>query len=111
MTRSERVQRADCWLAQFAPAVACAGRMDRAHLVEQQRLRKEGQGELCPDPRTWRPACRRHHNLFDQYRPGIIVPIEAVPEDLVELLEDVGLGWALEVDRRYLRVPVAKEDQ
>lgn len=90
-----------CWLAQFAPGERCEGRMDRVHLVEQQRLVKEGHADLCPDPRTWEFGCRRHHGMFDHYRPGIRVPRSAVPRVLEELLEAIGLGWALDRDRRY----------
>lgn len=91
-----------CWLAQFAPAVPCEGRMDPAHLVEQQRLKKEGHRELCPDPRTWRPACRRHHDLFDHYDKRMRVPRSAIPDELVKLMWDIGMVWALARDRRYV---------
>lgn len=89
-----------CWLAAFAAPERreCEGRMDRAHLVKQQRLVKEGHAELCEDPRTWKLACRRHHTMWDNYR-GLVVPRSAVPAELETLLDGVGLAWLL--DRRF----------
>lgn len=94
--------RPPCWLAQFCRGVKCDGPMDRAHLVEQQRLKKEGHADLCRDPRTWKWACRRHHGMFDGFRRQMRVPRSAIPGELVVLLESIGLMWALERDRRYL---------
>jgi hypothetical protein len=88
-----------CWLKQFSVKErACEGRMDRAHLVEQQTLKKEGHPELCPDPRTWVPACRWHHTQFDGHF-GVQVPRSALPVELEKLCEEIGLGWYL--DRRF----------
>lgn len=96
---------AECWLAQFDPkSQPCAGRMERAHLVEKQRLRKEGYAELIPDPRTWRPACRLHHTMLDHFR-GLVVPREALPPELETLCERIGLDWYLE--RKYGEKAVA----
>jgi hypothetical protein len=90
---------ATCWLRQFdALNRECSGRMDRAHLIEKQRLRKEGHADLIDDPRTWVPACRLHHFSWDAYR-GVTVPREALPEPLVALCDELGLLWW--IDRRY----------
>jgi hypothetical protein len=88
-----------CWLSQFSTRErVCSGRMDRAHLVPQQLLRREGHAALCPDPRLWKPACRLHHGMFDGYT-GVVVPRDALPVELEELCLAIGLDWYL--DRRY----------
>ena len=59
----------DCWLNRFATS-PCEffprSGPDPAHLIPQQRLRAAGLGHLSDDPRSWVPACRRHHHAFDQ---------------------------------------------
>jgi hypothetical protein len=88
-----------CWLRQFSVKErACEGRMDRAHLIAQQVLRREGHPEACQDRRSWVPACRWHHSQFDNYR-GVVVPREMLPAGFLELCEEIGLSWW--VDRRY----------
>lgn len=89
-----------CWLQQFSDKPTCAGRMDRAHLVTRQLLRREGHDALIPDERTWMPACRFHHGQFDNYR-GVVIPRERLPEAFLSLMDDLGLLWW--VDRRYGR--------
>lgn len=88
---------AECWLRQFSE-LPCAGPLEHAHLVEKQRLRKEGHADLIPDPRTWRPACRKHHTALDHFR-GLVVPREAIPGELEKLCDEIGLTWAL--DKRF----------
>jgi hypothetical protein len=86
-----------CWLRAFSDK-PCAGRMDRAHLIERQRLKKEGLGEHVLDEATWRPACRLHHFSFDAFR-GVVVPRLALPVETERFAERHGLGWYL--DRRF----------
>lgn len=91
---------AHCWLRSFTPPAkerACEGRMDRAHLVTCQLLRREGHEVLIPDERTWVPACRLHHTWFDNY--VLSVPPTALPQAFLELMEEIRLDWW--VDRRY----------
>jgi hypothetical protein len=86
-----------CWLVGFGGQLPCEGRTDRAHLIAQQTLKRLGHGDLVGDPRTWVPACRKHHTAFDDYR--LSVPREGLPEALESLCEELGLSWYL--DRRY----------
>lgn len=89
----------DCWLARFdTRGRPCGGRMDNVHLIDQQKLRKEGHGGLCTDGRSFVQACRTHHAAFDNYR-GVVVPRAMLPAGLEELCGEVGLLWWL--DRRY----------
>jgi hypothetical protein len=84
-----------CWLAQFS-SKPCDGRMDPAHLLSKQLLRRKGI-EWAWDVRFWVPACRYHHGQFDNYR--LTVPRESIPASLESLCEELGLVHAL--DRRY----------
>jgi hypothetical protein len=83
----------DCWLRQFT-STDCAGRMDRAHLIPKQTLKKAGLAEHILDPATWRPACRYHHFSFDAYR-GVEVPRSSVPVETERFADRYGLGWYL----------------
>jgi hypothetical protein len=84
-----------CWLARFDEKHRpCQGPTDRAHLVKQQTLRREGHSDLIDDPRTWVPACRFHHGIWDSYG-AVVVPRDALPEAVEALMEQRGLGWAL----------------
>jgi hypothetical protein len=90
---------AACWLKQFSTKEkACEGRMDHAHLIDKAVLKREGFAHLCGDERTWVPACRWHHTQFDR-RLGVTVPREALPPELLKLVEEIGLMWW--IDRRY----------
>jgi hypothetical protein len=90
---------AACWLKQFSTKEkACEGRMDHAHLIDKAVLKREGFSHLCGDERTWVPACRWHHTQFDR-RLGVTVPREALPAELLKLVEEIGLMWW--IDRRY----------
>lgn len=90
---------AACWLKQFSTKErACEGRMDHAHLIDKAVLKREGFSHLCGDERTWVPACRWHHTQFDR-RLGVTVPREALPLELLKLVEEIGLMWW--IDRRY----------
>ena len=90
-----------CWLARFAPATACSGRLVRVHLLPKQLLRREGHDVLIPDPRTWVWGCGGpmgnggHHGMLDQSRT-LRVPRGALPEELEALAGELGLTWWLE---------------
>lgn len=90
---------AQCWLKPYdLKARPCAGRMDRAHLIPQQLLKREGHDDACGDPRSWIPACRLHHSNFDN-RSGVIVPWSALPRSFIDLVTELGLmHWT---ERRY----------
>lgn len=99
----------DCFLAQFSDT-PCDGRMQKAHLLRAQTIRRElntkvhkedWRGDLASavwDPRAWRPACYRHHTMLDQART-LRIPREAIPADTVEYARELGLLWW--VDRTY----------
>ncbi len=103
----------NCWLARFDEKERpCAGRTQKAHLLEKQTLKREvrshaawirGEPEWPDgmngiwDERLWIPACERHHSLFDHHM--IAVPRSALPASTEELAEQLGLGWYL--DRRF----------
>ena len=95
----------DCFLAAFSD-VPCDGRMEKAHLVRQQTIRKalrskddvEDARAIIWDPRVWRPACYRHHTMLDHART-LRIPREAIPAETVEYARELGLLWW--VDRTY----------
>jgi hypothetical protein len=103
-----------CFLAQFS-SEPCAGRMERAHLLRQQTLRRhltsimreevnaclmsdEDVRLFVWDERTWRPACHRHHTAFDQSKT-LRIPRSAIPADTEQYAREWGFGWFL--DRTY----------
>lgn len=85
-----------CWLAQFDDR-ACEGRMDPAHLIPKQTLKKARCEVDLWDERLWVPACRFHHGQWDNHR--FVVPRESLPVDFVGLVGELGLDWYL--DRRF----------
>lgn len=93
------IMRRGCFLEAFDTRKRpCQGRMDRAHLVTRQVLRREGHEALIPDERTWVPACRLHHSSWDSFM-GVVVPRAALPAAFVALMQEIGLSWW--VERRY----------
>lgn len=86
----------ECWLAPFDDRVS-EGRMDPAHLIPKQTLKKAKVEVDLWDERLWVPACRFHHGQFDNYR--LTVPPESLPESLIALCEELGLDWYL--SRRF----------
>lgn len=92
----------NCWLAQFSDA-SCDGRMDRAHLISQQLMKRELRtsprivelAAILGDPRGWVPACRKHHGAFDVART-IRVPRSSLPVGVEDLALELGLEWWLE---------------
>jgi hypothetical protein len=72
----------------------CEGRLDRAHLIPAQRLRRNG---LDPsDERTWVRACRHHHHQFDHR--FIRLPRERLPSEIEEYAAEHGIEWSLTRD-------------
>lgn len=82
-----------CFLARFSDK-PCSGRMDKAHLLKQQTLRREHVEDVW-DPRVWVPACRSHHAAFDVART-IRIPRSDLPVGLERFAEAHGLAYWLE---------------
>jgi hypothetical protein len=80
----------ECWLRRLG---GCDGRVERAHLVPKQRLRRDGLDEADVwDPRVLVPLCRRHHHRLDQ---GFVEVDRAdLPARFAGWLEEHGYGWA-----------------
>jgi hypothetical protein len=96
------VRPGECWLAQF-DGRACEGRMDPAHLVSKQALKRAKCEVDLWDETVWVPACRFHHGQFDNHR--LTVPREALPASLIALCERIELDWW--IDRRYPQAAAA----
>lgn len=90
----------ECFLEQFAPATLCDGRMERAHLIREQTIRKHVSRSklILWAPAVWRPACHRHHGLLDQSKT-LRIPRSAIPAETEAWADDNGLTWWL--DREY----------
>lgn len=85
-----------CWLAQFSE-LPCpslwdpTGRMQRCHLISQQRIKRELAGlphltGIIWDPRAWVWGCAFHHKLFDD---GVIRPErDDLPTGVLTFVED-----------------------
>lgn len=90
-----------CWLAEHGwmehgdPMSPCKGRLDRAHLIPRQLLKRVGLAHLIPDPRTWVAGCRWHHGQLDFARK-LRVPFDALPAETIEFAEEHGLMPYLE---------------
>lgn len=92
----------DCFLAQFSD-VPCEGRMERAHLLRLQTLRRELRKLDLPadellallwSPAVWRPGCTLHHGLLDKAR-RLRIPRDAIPADTEAFADTYGLAWWL----------------
>jgi hypothetical protein len=85
-----------CWLAQFAPGVSCEGRMQKAHLIRGQTIRREvSRSKLVLwAPAVWRPACYRHHTMLDQSKT-LQIPRSAIPVETELWAAEHGLEWWL----------------
>lgn len=99
-----------CYLRAFT-AEPCRGRLQRAHLVKQQTLRREvwntryRRGFELPLLRTflgwpcwWVWACEHHHYMLDKSRK-LRVPRHKLPPALEAAAAEYELGWWL--DREY----------
>lgn len=103
-----RVVRKACFLAAVPGAGACDGRLVKCHLLPQQLLRRElgprGWRAVASDPRSYvwgcggATGCSGHHGQLD-YSRTLRVPRAMLPVGLLELAEELGLGWY--VDREY----------
>jgi len=89
-----------CWLAQFAPGVSCSGRMERAHLIREQVIRREVSRSklILWAPAVWRPACKRHHLALDQTKT-LRIPRSAIPAETELWAATNGLTYWL--DKTY----------
>jgi hypothetical protein len=97
----------ECWFAHVSPCEFRAnGRLDRGHLIPQQRMKKAGikSKKVLADPRSWRPMCRKHHHAFDN---GFIeVTRDEIPRETEEFAKqpdakfnpDIDLTWSLDRD-------------
>lgn len=90
----------ECWLKAFAPDVPCDGRMEAAHLIRAQLIRREVSRDrlIVWTPAVWRPACHRHHLLLDSART-LKIPRSALPPETEQWGADHGLTYWL--DREY----------
>lgn len=70
----------ECWLKRFAPDVPCDGRMQWAHLIREQTIRKRVSRAKAVlwDQRVLQPACYRHHTMLDSSKT-LRVPRSALP--------------------------------
>lgn len=110
-------ERASCFLAQFAET-PCWGRLEKAHLIRQQTIRREVLRNLPDDDqdpqaimwdqRVWVPACEVHHHQLDKSKV-LRIPRAGLPSETEEYAQDYDLTWWL--DRTYgeSRVEVAPE--
>jgi hypothetical protein len=89
-----------CFLAQFAPGSPCDGRMERAHLIREQTIRKHVSRSklILWAPAVWRPACHRHHGMLDQSKT-LRIPRWGIPVETEQWADENGLTWWL--DREY----------
>lgn len=99
-------QRRVCWLARFDPLKRpCEERFEAFHFIGRQQIRN------CPtlrgldpelielaewDDRNAGPGCIGHHRRYDNHAdagPGsaLVVPFEALDDELKEFIEDWGL--------------------
>ena len=92
----------ECFLAAFTDT-PCGGRMERAHLIPKQLIRRELRTLGIPrdeitaavwDERAWRPACRYHHRHMDMVR-DLRIPREGIPADTEQYAAQYGIEWWL----------------
>lgn len=91
-----------CFLRQFSDTL-CRGRLVRAHLIPRQTLSRElnASDKVIADPRGWVWACggptgaQGHHGELD-YSRTLRVPVECLPREFVEWVQELGLGWWLD---------------
>jgi hypothetical protein len=88
-----------CFLAQFT-GTPCGGRMERAHLIREQTIRREvSRSKLVLwAPAVWRPACHVHHGELDQSKK-LRLPRSAIPAETEAWAAEHGLAYWL--DREY----------
>lgn len=79
-----------CWFRQLGD---CDGRIQRAHLIPKQRLKRAGvrADDDVWDQRVVVPACARHHTLFDM--KFIHLEETDYPETLQQYAGEHGFAW------------------
>lgn len=77
---------------------ACDGPMQKAHLIAQQVLNREGLYADRWRPAVWVWACQKHHTAFDD-ACTIRLPRAAIPTSTERFASDHKLTWYL--DRTY----------
>ena len=88
-----------CFLAQFT-GTPCGGRMERAHLIREQTIRREVSRSklILWAPAVWRPACHVHHGELDQSKK-LRLPRSAIPAETELWAATNGLTYWL--DKTY----------
>ena len=75
----------------------CSGRLQAAHLIPRQRLRKHVPKwkvkQAIADHRNGIVLCERHHGLLD--RKLLELPREKLPESVEAFAEEYKLKWSL----------------
>lgn len=86
----------ECFFAQFAPDVPCDGRLEKAHLIRAQVIRREvgATRAVVWDKAVWRAACYVHHTMLDQSRT-LVIPRSAIPAETEQWAAEHGLDWWL----------------
>lgn len=84
-----------CWLRQFSQ-MPCAGRLELAHLIRAQVIRKEVSRDerivWCSAVCRW--ACHAHHGQLDQAKT-LRIPRSAIPAETEVWAAENGLEWWL----------------
>lgn len=72
----------------------CNGRLDRAHLIPKQRMKKAGitDQDVIWDPRVWRWVCRAHHHALDM--KFIHLTEDQYPPEVGEWADEHGFYFA-----------------
>lgn len=83
----------DCWVdtANIIGRGPCGGRLDPAHLIPKQLIRREGYERLAWDQRVWVPICRRHHAALDTART-LRIPREKLPASVEMFAAELDAG-------------------
>ena len=85
-----------CYLASVVGG--CSGRLEAAHLVPRQRLRKhvpaEQLDEAIADERNGIVLCHRHHSQMDSKLKQFFTR-KVLPPSVEKFAEEYGLGWSL----------------
>jgi hypothetical protein len=89
-----------CWFWQLG---MCDGRIDRAHLLPKQRIKRlfrdrnpDALFAMIWDSRVWIPACRKHHTMLDSKR--LTIAREELPLTLWEYAAEHDLTWMVDAD-------------
>lgn len=100
----------DCWLAAHGhmehgdPMPPCEGQLIRAHLIDQQELRRRGLALAAGDPGTFVLACGGisglggHHGAFDVSKKLRVAFADLPDETIVFAIEHDLMPW---LERTY----------